>query len=211
MTTIRLGHGLSGLRSSLTNGPGRRVSLWTQGCSLRCTNQCLNPHLLSERGGHLVTVASVVERVIGIHERECRLEGITVLGGEPLDQPDGIAELFECVHERGLSTMLYTGHIYESIQSDARPIIQRLLASVDVMVDGPFLPNLYDEQIAWRGSRNQRLLCVSARYGVSDLEGRYRTQGKAFSIRVTSDGSVSVSGLQERAAAVRVASVLDVG
>lgn len=205
MSELRLGHGLDGIRASVTNGPGWRVSLWTQGCSLRCTVRCLNPHLLSPDGGRIVSVADVLTRVSDARDRTGELEGITILGGEPLDQPDAIADLLDRARRQGLTTMLYTGHVYEMLRSDARPIIAQVLSGVDLLVDGPFLPHLYDESLAWRGSSNQRLICLSGRYNFADLERQYRSQGKAFSIRSTPAGALSVSGLQERAGATKVA------
>lgn len=204
MSNLRLGHDIDAIRPSLTNGPGWRVSLWTQGCSLRCTTRCLNPHLLSPAGGRLIAVADIIERLRRLHDAVPELEGITVLGGEPLDQPEALAELLDSAHRVQLSTMLYTGQVFETLQSNGSPIVQHVLREVDILVDGPFLPEMYDDQLAWRGSRNQRILCLSHRYARSEVEARFRSQGKAFSIQITPAGAMSVSGLQERAATLQV-------
>src|SRR5262245_23782514 len=90
---LRLGHSRGALRPSLTNGPWWRVSMWTQGCSLLCTTTCLNPHFLSRRGGFEVEIGVLLERLRALRESEPDLEGVSILGGEPFDQAEPVAEL----------------------------------------------------------------------------------------------------------------------
>jgi anaerobic ribonucleoside-triphosphate reductase activating protein len=206
--TIRLAHGLDSIRPSLTNGPGWRVSFWTQGCSLLCTTQCLNPHFLAQSGGFLATVDALTERVLDIFREMPDLEGVTVLGGEPFDQAGVIAPALQAMRQAGLTAMVYTGHTYEELVHGGDPAVLRLLEEIDILVDGPFLPAEYSGQIAWRGSSNQRLLCLSNRYSQEALQERYQNQGKSFSIRVSERGDWSVSGLQERRGAAAVETLL---
>jgi anaerobic ribonucleoside-triphosphate reductase activating protein len=208
MSSIRLGHRIDTLRPSLTNGPGWRVSMWTQGCSLLCTQKCLNPHLLTPRGGFEFSAGDVADAIEQISKRFPDLEGVTVLGGEPFDQAESVAEILEPLHGIGLSTMVYTGHLYEELSSSPAASVQRLLSAVDVLADGPFVESMYDGGIAWRGSSNQRLICLSSRYSPEALETRYQSQGKSYSIRREANGRISISGLQERASAARVESLL---
>jgi anaerobic ribonucleoside-triphosphate reductase activating protein len=205
---LRLGHSLESLRPSLTNGPGWRVSLWVQGCSLRCTTQCLNPHLLENSGGYAVSTGELSEQILSIRAQRHELEGISVLGGEPSDQAEGVAALFEQMQACGLSTMLYTGYTLEAIRSPRNPMLERMLLFTDILVDGPFLPNQYSGTLAWRGSLNQRLLCLSDRYDGQDLASAYQRQGKAFSLRISPTGSISISGIQNRDGAVRLEQML---
>jgi anaerobic ribonucleoside-triphosphate reductase activating protein len=152
---------------------------------------------------------NLIERVVHVNQRECQIEGVTVLGGEPLDQAEALAELFEGMRTVGLSTMLYTGHVYEALRDAGGGAVRRVLANLDVLVDGPFVAEEYDERIAWRGSRNQRLICLSTRYDKHELDRRFQEQRKAFSVRISPDGGLAVSGLQLRSGAALVgASVL---
>src|SRR5947209_15153644 len=72
-------------------GPGLRFALWFQGCPLRCPG-CCNPELLPFEGGHSVRLADVVDQVEDAASRE-GIEGITLLGGEPLAHAAGGAAL----------------------------------------------------------------------------------------------------------------------
>ena len=110
--TLQLGHDLTGLRATLHNGPGRRVAIWVQGCRLRCTRQCLNPHYLSHAGGHAIPVESLAAAVIAEFDRVGG-QGITVLGGEPTDQAAAVAAVLIRVRSAGYSSMVYTGHVWE--------------------------------------------------------------------------------------------------
>jgi anaerobic ribonucleoside-triphosphate reductase activating protein len=197
--TLRLGHQLWALRPTLHNGPGWRIPLWVQGCSLRCTTTCLNPQFLEQGGGTSYDVEEIVAHLDRVLARASeRIEGITVLGGEPTDQPLAVAALFEAARARGLSTMLYTGATLEELRARRSSAIDGLLAAADLLVDGPFLPREFDRTLIWRGSRNQRILRLSDRYGTDDIEIALAEQGRGFSILLSPDGGISVSGLQTR-------------
>lgn len=198
--SLHLGHALAAIRTTLHNGPGRRVALWVQGCRLRCTRQCLNPHLLSVPDGEGTPVATIVERLRELQRDWGEvLEGLTVLGGEPSEQPEGLAALLAGARGLGLTTMVYSGHTLEALRQDT--IHASWLEHTDLLVDGPYLPEEHDPQLPWRGSRNQRLLPLGPAYTLEALEGAARQQGKGFSISVEPDGRVVLSGFQERGVA----------
>jgi anaerobic ribonucleoside-triphosphate reductase activating protein len=131
------------------------------------------------------------------------VEGITLLGGEPTEQADGAAELFERLQGEGWSTMLYSGYTIEALRRRG-PVMARLLAATDLLVDGPFLPERYREDLAWRGSENQRIHCLTKRYSAAALDAAFFEQGKGFSLDFRADGSVAASGLQRRDAAAEM-------
>jgi anaerobic ribonucleoside-triphosphate reductase activating protein len=206
---IRLGHPLKSLKPTLTNGPGWRVSAWIQGCSIRCTKQCLNPHFLSSEGGYLAPVERLIETVVRIRKGSPNpVEGLTLLGGEPTDQLPAVIGLFEGLRAEGFSTMVYTGHYLTDLRDSGEPLVPRFLAATDLLVDGPFIAELYDDTLAWRGSSNQTIYCLSSCYQPEDLDKAFARQRKAYSITLRPDGTVDVSGLQNRAAAAQVERLL---
>lgn len=200
--SLRLGHTLRTLRPALHNGPGWRVALWLQGCSLRCTSRCLNPQFLSPVGG-LVYSLEAVQRAIAetVKRAVDQVEGITILGGEPTDQAESLAVLLEWAQSQALGTMVYSGHTLEKLQCTHAVGIQRLLAATDLLVDGPYQPEHYQEDLAWRGSANQRILHLSNRYNPRILEAAWYRQHKAYSIAVDQWGAISISGFQDRSIA----------
>jgi anaerobic ribonucleoside-triphosphate reductase activating protein len=206
---LRLGHPLSSLRPTLHNGPGWRIGLWLQGCSLRCTRNCLSPHLLDAGGGFLAPVAEVAAALRDTAAASARpVEGVTVLGGEPTDQAEALASLLESLRADGLSTMVYSGHTLASLRRQANKALERLLATTDLLVDGPFVERLYRDDLAWRGSSNQQIHCLTGRYSPAELERRFERQGKGYSIKVSPRGGISVSGFQTRAAASEVEAIV---
>lgn len=206
---LALGHSLTSLHATLHNGPGWRIGLWTQGCVHCCTNQCLNPHLLDPAGGRRFEIAAVHQAILSAADQSAvPVEGVTVLGGEPFEQAAAVAELMELLSADGLTTMVYSGHTWESLKRSPEPGIARLLKATDILVDGPFLPDFYDETIAWRGSSNQRVLCLSDRYTEQSLSEAFARQKKGFSIHIEA-GTISFSGLQNAEAARAAESWLD--
>ena len=208
-TFLRLGHPLSTLRPTLHNGPGWRVGLWVQGCSLLCTKDCLNPHYLPAEGGFVFPVEEIASAIERTRERALEpVEGVTMLGGEPTDQIEPLTELLARVRAAGLSTMVYTGYTLEALKRKYGAQAEALLLETDLLKDGPFREDRYRDDLQWRGSDNQRLYCLNDRYTPESLAAAFREQGKGFSILLAADGTLSVSGLQNRSAAAAVETIL---
>lgn len=141
-------------------GPHRRFALWLQGCSLRCPG-CCNPELF-ERGAGRSLPASHVAAMIGDAAREQGLEGVTVIGGEPLDQADALADALEPVAAAGLGIIVFTGYLFEEAP-DLRGF-DRLWPCIDTLVDGRFDAHRPDHGRRFIGSTNQRLVHRTDRY-----------------------------------------------
>jgi len=86
-----------------------------------------------------------------------------------LEQPAGLAELMEMVHELGLSTMVYTGFEYDEIYDSSNPQIQRILSATDILIDGPFILSKKTQSVPWVGSSNQRVICLTSRYSKNEI------------------------------------------
>jgi anaerobic ribonucleoside-triphosphate reductase activating protein len=155
--------------------------------------------LLSARGGYEVAPAELAQRLIDLQWSYRALEGVTILGGEPFDQSLALAEALHEARATGLSTVVYSGHTYESLRETAGPA-GALLDETDVLVDGPFLPDLHDPALIWRGSSNQRILPLTGRYSTADLQRAAETQGRSVFMSATTGprGDVLVSGAQDR-------------
>jgi len=178
------------------NGPGLRLIFWVQGCSLLCTRNCLNPHLLKRDGGYAAPASSLTEVLLRLARDYSEVEGVTVLGGEPFDQADALAMALAPVHAAGLSIMAYSGQTLESLRAAGDDAVDRLLGLCDLLVDGPFIDELYDESLIWRGSSNQRILRLSDRYSDEDIECALASQKRAISFSVGLRGDRAVSGGQ---------------
>ncbi len=105
-------------------------------------------------------------------KHRCSIEGITVLGGEPFDQAETLSKLLVRVHDIGLSVMVYTGYHLEMLAEKTRiyHTFKKLLAQVDILVEGPFDERFCHTGVLWRGSMNQGIVFVSHRYDVDSVK-----------------------------------------
>ncbi len=136
-------------------GPGRRFALWTQGCSLRCPG-CCNPHHFSEKGGVELEVDELLSRVAAVKG----IEGVTVLGGEPFEQPDALAALCAGVQRLGLTVMLFSGYTKAELEEKG---LSAALNHADLLVDGRYDGSQPETFRRWIGSRNQTLHFLTER------------------------------------------------
>ena len=109
---IQIGHTLD---SSEIYGPGIRAALWVQGCTLACEG-CWNTQYWSRLAGATSTTEEILEQC----EKTPGLEGVTLLGGEPLQQADAVLALIQGAQDLGLSVFLYTGYEPEEFTSSMR-------------------------------------------------------------------------------------------
>ena len=168
-------------------GPGRRFALWFQGCPLRCPG-CCNPEFIPFAGGEAMSLADVLRQLDDA--RGQGVEGITLLGGEPLAHAAGSAALARAARERGLTVMVFSGYTIEDARAKGDPDIDAVLAHTDILVDGPYLRERPDTTRRWIGSTNQRIHFLSDRYRADDPCWRERN---TLEIRVRG-GEVSVNG-----------------
>jgi anaerobic ribonucleoside-triphosphate reductase activating protein len=135
------------------DGPGFRYVVFVQGCSLSCPG-CHNPQLQPFEGGRQASVAELMASI----RANPLLDGLTLSGGEPFAQAEACAVLAERVRALGLSVMTYTGGRWEDLLAQEKA--RRLIEATDILVDGPFVQNLRNIDLRFRGSSNQRLINV---------------------------------------------------
>ena len=148
-------------------GPGRRFALWLQGCPLRCPG-CCNPEMLPFAGGEERSVDSLLAEILSVKQSAASLEGISLLGGEPFAHAGGAAELAERVASAGLTVMIFSGYTLAELRAKNDEQVKRLLASTDILVDGPYLRDQPETRRRWIGSANQRVHFLSERVQADD-------------------------------------------
>lgn len=166
-------------------GPGRRFALWMQGCTIRCPG-CCNPQMFAAEGGAEHETAALARTIAA----QPGLEGVSILGGEPFEQPAALADLTRRVKDAGLSVMIYTGYTLEALRARADADTDAALAATDLLVDGRFDQALYETKRRWIGSSNQRLHFLSDRYTADDP--RFR-EPNTVEVRIR-NGEVIVTG-----------------
>ena len=143
------------VNDSIVDGPGLRLAIFAQGCPHHCPG-CHNPESHDFAGGSDMDTEKIIARM----DANPLLDGITLTGGEPFEQPEACRILADAAHARGLNVWAYSGYTFE--QLCAVPEKRRLLEACDVLVDGPFLLEERSLDLRFRGSKNQRAIDVPA-------------------------------------------------
>jgi anaerobic ribonucleoside-triphosphate reductase activating protein len=150
--------------STRANGPGNRAALWLQGCTLGCPG-CFNPETHAGQGLWQVRSRDIVT---WFRDLEPAIEGVTVSGGEPLQQWEGLVELLHGIaEETSLSVVLFSGFSFDEIGRMGR--VPTLRETVDVLIAGRYVEQ---QRIAknLRGSSNKTIHFFSTRYGPEDIQ-----------------------------------------
>jgi len=144
-------------RNSVVDGPGLRTVVFAQGCPHRCPG-CHNSGSQDPEGGFWRDIDGLLDDILTDRN------GVTFSGGEPFGQAGAFAALAERCRGKGLSIVTYTGYTYEELACRAAcdPGVAALLAASDILVDGPYREKERDIGLAFRGSRNQRVIDLAA-------------------------------------------------
>ncbi len=207
------------LEASTVNGPGRRAVLWTQGCQGMNCPGCWNPETHSTSTGFEVDISTILEWLrlftecpycdsihamtgtynCPIHSEWVPIEGLTISGGEPLQQAQAIAELLATVRTAfpRLSIGMFCGYSEQELDSGKHiplatfawwPFIR---ARLDFAVLGRF-NRLQPANLPLVTSRNQKLVLLSDRYSLSDFEPQ------AIEVNIDADGLHTITGFPVR-------------
>ncbi|MEU3457268.1 4Fe-4S single cluster domain-containing protein [Micromonospora sp. NPDC006766] len=169
------------LPRSRANGPGERFVVWTQGCSLGCAG-CFNPET-HPAGSVAREVANVVREVLATPG----IEGVTVTGGEPLEQPEALAAFVAGVRRAGLGVVVLTGFSRAEIATD--PALTAAVAGVDLVIAGRYNRRLH-LGAGLRGSSNKEYWDRTGRYSAAMLSAVPEVE-----VLIGRDGTVTVTGM----------------
>lgn len=151
----------------LSLGPGRRIGIWFQGCSIHCPGCMARDTWAEATPAEQMPVARIiawVDQVTATAEAAgAGVEGVTISGGEPLDQPEAFATLVEWLRRRfpaaggadgmGVDLLAYTGYRWEQVEHRYNDCV----VGVDALVTEPYR-SAAGPGGRWRGSANQRLV-----------------------------------------------------
>ena len=139
------------IKGTTVDGPGFRTAIYFAGCRHGCPG-CHNPQSWDFNGGHEMTLDEIMEIV---EEEDF---DVTLTGGDPLYRPKEIAALAKKIKESDHKVWLYTGFTIEEIRASEE--LSLPLPYLDAIVDGPFMEDLRDPDLPFRGSSNQRIIFV---------------------------------------------------
>ncbi|MDR0832076.1 MAG: anaerobic ribonucleoside-triphosphate reductase activating protein [Bacillales bacterium] len=141
------------VQDSTVDGPGFRVTIFTQGCLQRCLG-CHNPLTQDLKGGIELTSLEVIEKCLN----NPLARGITLSGGEPFLQSEALLEVIKGIKKvkPHYDFIAYSGYLYEDLLKKEN--CRQLLDELDILIDGPFVLEQKDLLLWFRGSSNQRVI-----------------------------------------------------
>ena len=142
-------------KTDIANGLGVRVSLFVSGCRNHCKG-CFNPETWDFNHGKEFTLMTFIEIDNALDPDY--IDGLTILGGDPFEPEniDMVTAICETIRKvNPLKTIwIYTGYLYEDLKD------LEIMKYIDVLVDGPFIEDLKDISLVFKGSSNQRIIDV---------------------------------------------------
>lgn len=156
-------------KASISNGLGVRVVFWCAGCTQQCKG-CHNQQTWDFNAGN--NFDEKAKSYLFSQLNKPYIKGITFSGGHPLEYQN-LPDVYDLIKEikakfPNKDIWLYTGYTL-SIRDfdttidcgwDNAAIRNYILAMCDVVIDGPYIEEQRDITLAFRGSKNQRLIDV---------------------------------------------------
>ena len=137
-----------------TLGPGRRIVLWTQGCRQRCPG-CISPEYQELRPANLIRIKELAAMLVRNYSDHA---GVTISGGEPMLQAEGLNGLWRQVKKRNphWNLIIFSGYHKEYLLYRGNPWQIRLLKNSDAFIGGPYQKEMFISS-GLRGSSNQEI------------------------------------------------------
>lgn len=147
------------IKMDSSNGPGMRSTIFLSGCNIHCKG-CFNKDAQDFNYGNKIT-DEVIEHWINYLKNNPIISGISVLGGEPFDQDcKELSNLLSKLSKLNLPIWIWSGHTFEELYANDN---KRLILKnyVDTLIDKPYIDELHDNNLRFRGSTNQRIIQVN--------------------------------------------------
>jgi anaerobic ribonucleoside-triphosphate reductase activating protein len=175
-------------------GPGRRICIWLEGCPFNC-NGCMALSMKKQRSEDRKTV----KEIFSVIEQSCSgLDGVTISGGEPFYQVEGLRQLVDLIKDKtSLNIMVYSGYSIEELKETGKDV-DHVLSMIDILIDGRFENKTTNTKL-WRGSDNQRLLILSkmANKYAHFIDAEY-DQNRPIAFEISPNHELRIIGIPDR-------------
>ncbi len=143
------------IRGTTVDGPGFRTAIYMAGCRHQCQG-CHNPESWSFDAGKEMSLDEIMA-IVAEEDFD-----VTLSGGDPLYHPAETQAIIRRALKLGHKTWIYTGFTMEQIQAD--DTLREAIKGAEAIVDGPFIKELYDPDLLFRGSSNQRIIMLNENF-----------------------------------------------
>lgn len=184
-----------------TLGPGRRLGIWFQGCSLRCEG-CISV----DTWATAKTLIPIEQLMMKLSSYLPLIDGITISGGEPFDQFEALLAIVVQLRERTkVDILVYTGYGVEDITDQ----LQQIKPYIDVLISDPF-QRQSSQTLRLRGSDNQRLHCFTSQAveKFAYYQQTVTTKDKVLDVMFDAEGVVWFAGIPRRDDFVKLQTLL---
>ena len=173
----------------IVNGLGTRFTIFMSGCSHQCRG-CYNQQSWSPDKGFPIDDTLISNMVDALVRKEYPLNGLTLTGGDPLfpENLETTLKLCQIAREKApdKNIWIWTGYQITELfdqtsnhTAEQYELIKQILKLIDILVDGKFNQDEADPGLAWRGSKNQHVICIDQQYPSTEPDGivvsRYAT------------------------------------
>lgn len=184
-----------------TLGPGKRIGIWFQGCSLRCKG-CLSPDTW-EKKAESTSVDALIQQ---IQPWFAFADGITISGGEPFEQPEALYALLIVLRQQFTGNIfIYSGYHWNEIELQ----VTKMSGLIDALMSGRYQTET-TQSLMLRGSDNQQLHCLtamgSARFSAFDRS--VTEEDKVLDLSMDSQGLIYLTGIPQKGDMARLREVL---
>jgi anaerobic ribonucleoside-triphosphate reductase activating protein len=195
--------GLSRLHFPIsTLGPGKRIGIWFQGCSIRCRG-CIS----ADTWAFAKSTVTIDEVLASIRPWLPEADGITISGGEPFDQIEALEALLCLLRQESFADILvFSGHPFEAINAH----LERMSGLIDAIVTDPFERSAAQTR-RLRGSDNQRLFLLTplGRRRFAQYDGPRDDQDRRLDVAFEEGGAVWFAGIPDRGDLTRLRELLE--
>ncbi|MBG6028316.1 4Fe-4S cluster-binding domain-containing protein [Proteus columbae] len=184
-----------------TLGPGKRIGIWFQGCSL-CCKGCLSPDTW-ERKTASTTVDAIIQQ---IQPWFSFADGITISGGEPFEQPEALYALLTALRQQFSGDIfIYSGYHWNEIE----PQVTKMSGLIDALMSGRYQVE-NTQSLMLRGSDNQQLHCLTAmgRARFSAFDRSVTEEDKVLDLSLDNQGRIYLTGIPQKGDMARLREVL---
>ncbi|MEN3043316.1 MAG: 4Fe-4S single cluster domain-containing protein [Fervidobacterium sp.] len=166
----------------LTLGPGKRLGIWTQGCSIHCKG-CMSEHTWDFDENKHLPWTLIKSKLI---ENANKSKSLTISGGEPFDQFDQLIFLLKLARKTGYNDiLLYTGYTVEELKNKFGKEFEKITKLTSALIDGRFVQGL-DSELIWKGSENQRMFIYEKDHNIRKMYEDYLLKRKNRKLQLIS-------------------------
>jgi len=151
---------------SYTNGPGKRIVIWVQGCTINCKG-CFNEELQPHVARHLVDPELFAIKIVDLC-KDNKCEGVTLSGGEPFQQSKALTKFLSIIKDNGLTITCFSGYNSIALLNSNDTHVKSSLENVDVLIAGEFkITNKYSNR-TWYENPDKYIVFLTSAYNSSD-------------------------------------------